>query len=133
LIEAEHTKPNFKKHQLINLPSISKSQQIKSNDLYLIIIVEWSLKLNKGKCRFVYYGRNSSIRKYDYSFGNEIIERTESITDLEVVIDPQLKLSLYIREKVNKAYARLGIIKIILNACLWRFSACYIKQWDDSN
>ena len=74
-------------------------------------IKEWSLKLNIGKCRIVSYGRSSNIIKYDYFIGNEIIERTESITDLGVVFDQQLKFGLHIREKVNKAYARLGIIK----------------------
>ena len=39
------------------------------------------------------------------------MERAESITDLEVVFDQKLKSGLHIREKVNKAYARLGIIK----------------------
>ena len=33
----------------------------------------------------VTFGRKSSIIKYDYSIGNEIIQRTESITDLGVV------------------------------------------------
>jgi len=74
-------------------------------------IEEWSLKLNISKCRVVTFGRKSSIMKFDYSIGNEIIERTESVTDLEVVFDPQLQFSLHIKEKVNKVYARLGIIK----------------------
>ena len=74
-------------------------------------IKEWSLKLNIDKCRIVSYGRSSNIIKYDYFIGNAIIERTESITDLGVVFDQQLKFGLHIREKVNKAYARLGIIK----------------------
>jgi len=74
-------------------------------------IKEWSLKLNISKCRVVSFGRKSNILQYDYSIGNEVIQRTESITDLGVVFDPQLKFGLHIREKVNKAYARLGIIK----------------------
>ena len=39
------------------------------------------------------------------------LQTAESITDLGVVFDQQLKFGLRIREKVNKAYARLGIIK----------------------
>jgi hypothetical protein len=74
-------------------------------------IKDWSLNLNISKCRIVSYGRKSHIIKYDYFVGNETIERAESITDLGVVFDPQLKFGLHIREKVNKAYARLGIIK----------------------
>ena len=55
-------------------------------------IKEWSLNLNIGKCRIVSYGRRSSITKYDYFIGNEIIERTESITDLGVVFDSVLSI-----------------------------------------
>ena len=50
-----------------------------------------SLKLNIGKCRIVSYGRKSNIVKYDYYMGNEILERAESITDLGVIFDQQLK------------------------------------------
>jgi len=67
--------------------------------------------LNISKCRVVTFGRKSSNIKFDYSIGNEIIERTESVTDRGLVFDTQLKFSLHIRDKVNKAYARLGIIK----------------------
>ena len=74
-------------------------------------IEEWSLNLNKGKCRIVSNGIKSNIIKCDYFIGNEIIERAESVTDLGVVFDQQLKLGLHIREKVNKACARLGITK----------------------
>ena len=42
---------------------------------------------------------------------NEIIERAAPITDLGVVFDRQLKFGLHMREEINKAYARLGIIK----------------------
>ena len=94
---------------------INSAKDVKTlqNDLNVMNnwIKEWSLNLNIGKCQLVSYGRKSYIIKYDYFIGNEIIERAESITDLGVVFDQQLKFGLHIREKVNKAYARLGIIK----------------------
>jgi len=46
------------------------------------------LKLNIGKCRVVSYGRKSNTTKFEYSIGNEIIERKVSIIDLGVVSDP---------------------------------------------
>ena len=48
-------------------------------------IKEQSLKLNIRKCRIASFGRKSNIVKYDYSIGEEIIERAESTTDLGVV------------------------------------------------
>ena len=74
-------------------------------------IKEWSLNLNIGKCRIVSHDRKSNIIKYDYFIENEIIERAYINNRLGVVFHQQLKFGLHIREKVNKAYARLGIIK----------------------
>ena len=42
----------------------------------------------------------------------KLYKEAESVTDLGVVFDQQLKFGLHIQEKVNKAYVRLGIIKI---------------------
>ena len=52
-----------------------------------------------------------NIVNHNYFIGNEQIERVEHITDLGVTFDPQLKFNLHIKEKVNKAYSRLGIIR----------------------
>ena len=94
---------------------INSAKDVKTLQSYLNVmnnwIKEWSFELNIGKCRIVSYGRKSNIVKYDYFIGNEIIERAESMTDLGVICNRQLKFGLHIREKVNKAYARLAIIK----------------------
>ena len=49
----------------------------------------------------VSYGRKPNIVKQDYFIGNEIIERAESITDLKVVFNQQLKFGLHKREKMQ--------------------------------
>ena len=94
---------------------INSAKDVKTlqNDLNVMSnwVKEWSLNRNIDRCRIVSYGRKSNIVKYDYFIGNEIIERAESITDLGVVFDQLLKFGLHLREKVNKAYARLGIIE----------------------
>ena len=94
---------------------INSAKDVKTlqNDLNVMNnwIKEWSLKLNIATRRIVSYGRKSNIIKYDYFKGNEIIEREESITDLGVDFDQQLKFGLHIREKVNTAYASICIIK----------------------
>ena len=74
-------------------------------------IKDWSLTLNIKKCNVVSYGRKANITHNDYFIGSDKIERTNLIKDLGVTFDPQLKFSTHIKEKVNKAYARLGIIK----------------------
>ena len=74
-------------------------------------IKDWSLKLNINKCRIVSYGRKSNIVHHSYFIEDKLIERVEYINDLGVLFDSQLKFSLHIKDKVNKAYSRLGLIK----------------------
>ena len=59
----------------------------------------------------VFYGRKRNIVNNNYFIGNEQIKRIEHITDLGVVFDRQLNFSLHKKEKVNKAYSRLGTIR----------------------
>ena len=57
------------------------------------------------------FGRRANIKLNNYFIENVEIARTELITDLGVTFDPQLKFSTHINEKINKAYARLGVIR----------------------
>ena len=97
-------------------------------------INDWSLKLIISKCRVVSYGRKRNVIKHNYFITNrniEQIERAEYITDLAVVFDPQLNFSLHIKEKVNKAYSRLGILRRNFKYMSLEVFVCYIKQWLD--
>ena len=74
-------------------------------------IKDWSLKLNIKKCQIVSYGRKANIIHNNYFIDHEKILSTDLVKDLGVTFDPQLNFSAHIKEKVNKAYARLGVIR----------------------
>lgn len=56
------------------------------------------------------FGRNISF-KYQYYIDNEKLERVETIKDLGLTFDSNLKFKEHITDKINKAYSVLGIIK----------------------
>ena len=70
----------------------------------------WLINLNVVKCKTVSYGRNVD-NNYHYSIDKIELENLESINDLGVTFDSNLKFSLHINEKINKAYSILGVIK----------------------
>jgi len=71
---------------------------------------EWLIKLNIKKCKVVSYGRNVD-HSYSYHINNVELEKLDSIIDLGVHFDSQLKFDDHMDEKINKAYSFLGIIK----------------------
>ena len=68
------------------------------------------LLLNIGKCKGVSYGRRPEICT-NYNISGEIIEKIESIKDLEVIVDNKLKFGDHINNKISTAYQMLGIVK----------------------
>jgi len=58
----------------------------------------------------VFYGRNID-HGYKYSLHSADFEKTSTIKDLGVIFDPELSFRQHCTEKINKAYAMLGIIK----------------------
>ena len=56
------------------------------------------------------YGRNVD-HSYHYYINDVQLEQLDSISDLGVHFDSQLKFDIHIDEKINKAYSFLGIIK----------------------
>ena len=80
-------------------------------------VKEWAdinlLKLNIIKCKVLSYGKSANINSDYYIKCDDVLhklEKLDSITDLGVVFDNQLKFDLHINEKVKKAYSILGII-----------------------
>jgi len=75
---------------------------------------QWLLKLNISKCIVVSFGR-SVDKSYMYSISdnnqNILLDRKDSFKDLGVVIDDKLTFREHMHDKINKAYAMLGIIK----------------------
>jgi len=74
----------------------------------------WMLKLNTSKCKVLAVGRNLD-KTYTYDLEQDhqttSLERVESICDLGVLVDERLSFSEHIQNKINKAYAMLGVIK----------------------
>ena len=70
----------------------------------------WLLQLNVDKCKTVFYGRNINTN-YDYCLHCNTLGKEDYIKDLGVIFDTDLSFSRHCREKMNKAYSMLGIIK----------------------
>ena len=72
------------------------------------------LKLNTSKCKVIIIGRNLD-KSYTYdrthNYTMSVRERVDQIRDLGVLIDERLAFSNHIQDKINKAYAMLGVIK----------------------
>jgi len=58
----------------------------------------------------VYYGRNIN-HNYAYYLHYTKLENVNVIKDLGVNFDPDLNIVLHCHEKINNAYAMLGIIR----------------------
>ena len=65
---------------------------------------EWLIKLNINKGKVVSYGRNVD-HSYHYYINDVQLEQLDSISDLGVHFDSQLKFDNHIDEKINKAYS----------------------------
>jgi len=73
----------------------------------------WMLKLNTSKCKVLSVGRILD-KTYTYDLEQDhqttSLERVESIQDLGVLVDERLSFSEHMQNKINKAYAMLGVI-----------------------
>ena len=66
--------------------------------------------IHLNKCKVVSYGRNIDCN-YSYHINDVPLEQLDSIKDLGVIFDSQFKFDKHIADKINKAYAFLGLIK----------------------
>jgi len=67
------------------------------------------LKLNINKCKTAFYGRN--LNDYIYYPSSKELERADVIKDLGVMFDSDHTFVSHCKEKINKAYSMLGLIK----------------------
>jgi len=77
---------------------------------------EWLLKLNVEKCCGMSFSSNINnvcTTKYYIEEGKILQEivKLESFKDLGVIFDSKLNFGEHIKEKINKAYSVLGVIK----------------------
>ena len=69
----------------------------------------WLLRLNVAKCNCVSYGEKP--RQSCYTISDETLHKPDTVKDLGIIFDTQLKSVDHINNKINKAYQILGIIK----------------------
>ena len=86
---------------------------------------QWLLKLNVDKCKVLSIGLRDTT-DFTYYLGDDNdrieLERASSMKDLGVIIDCKLKFQDHIKQKINKAYSMLGILRRNewqLNPALW--------------
>ena len=74
----------------------------------------WLLTLNISKCTVITFGRNiDKTHVYNIMDNNLVtpLQRVDTIKDLGIIMDEKLSFKERINNKINKAYAMLGLIK----------------------
>jgi len=73
----------------------------------------WLLRFNVAKCNCVSYGKNLDNVNHiiQYQMKHCILHKTDTVKDLGIIFDTQLKFVDHINTTISKAYQRLGIIK----------------------
>jgi len=69
------------------------------------------LRLNINKCKIAFYGRDVNY-EYKYYLSSTALESVDVIKDLGVVFHLELSFVSHCKEKINRAYSMLGLIKI---------------------
>ena len=70
---------------------------------------KWQLPFNTSKCKCIHYGKNNP--SHTYKMSNHDLEVVQEEKDLGVTFDSKLNFSSHIRNIVNKANSRVGLIK----------------------
>ena len=70
--------------------------------------IDWQLKINISKCNIIHFGHKNN--KFQYFLNGSPISAPETVTDLGVEVDRQLKFDSHINKIINKAYSRIGIL-----------------------
>jgi hypothetical protein len=99
--------------KVVNDEKDSVALQEDINRLYLYCNQN-DLFLNTSKCKIVSYTRKWSPLITDYSINGQILECVESIDDLGVTFDNELKFNTHIEKISKKAYKMLGFL---IRAC----------------
>lgn len=69
------------------------------------------LEINLNKCFHMSFSRNRNHKQFDIIMNGTLIQKVEQVTDLGVILDPQLNFNLHIDHLVSKASKMLGFIK----------------------
>jgi hypothetical protein len=71
------------------------------------------LHLNLNKCKVISFSRNRTTLRYDYELSRHILERTDSMRDLGVLLDRKLDFRSHIEELIVRAARMLGYVRRI--------------------
>jgi len=93
----------------VNNTGDSMSLQLNLNKFYRWT-ENWKLVLNTDKCTVCRYGRNIKI-KSDYYLNQTKLQEVQTVKDLGVTFEEQLKFNDHCHDKIKKAYSMLGLIK----------------------
>jgi len=70
----------------------------------------WLLRLNIKKCTTAFYGRDVNY-EYKYYLSSTSLESVDVIKHLGVVFDSEFSFVSHWKEKINRTYSMLGLIK----------------------
>jgi len=70
----------------------------------------WLLRLNINKCKIAFYGRAVNY-EYKYYCSSTVLESDNVIKDLGVVFDSELSFVSHCKEKINRAYSMLVLLR----------------------
>lgn len=80
-------------------------------------LVDWCTKnylsINVGKCKVIPFYRIRAPVNFNYSIKGQMVSRVDEVSDLGVLMDPQLDFKAHIVHKIAKAYSMLGFLKRI--------------------
>lgn len=69
------------------------------------------LELNIKKCNIISYSRKHTHHNFKFTLGNQLIQRSDKLRDLGVILDSKLTFVEHFNTMVNKAFSMLGFIK----------------------
>jgi hypothetical protein len=115
----------------VDTPNKRASMQ---NDLWVLSqwATLWRLEFNVNKCRAIHFGKKNKKCPY-HILGMDETKQTiissEAETDLGVIVDNELKLTLQTQTAVAKALRTLGIIKRTITSRSPMVMTNYIRHW----
>jgi hypothetical protein len=80
-------------------------------DIFYIWCAKSLLDINIKKCNIISYSRKQSHHDFNFTLGQQLIERCIKIRDLGVILDFKLTFIEHFNTIINKAFSMLGFVK----------------------
>ena len=85
----------------------------------------WGLDLNLEKCAVISFTKKKNPLNYQYSLGGSNLVRITQVTDLGVILTPDLNFDSHISSAVARALRLLGLIR---RSCSREFSGATVRR-----